>query len=290
MRVSCSITYPKSALSNFRTTVEKYFGCVDVLKILKSVGAVKSHSFCFFGLRASLVRQNRPKQRLRYDVYKLCPKDKQEPFWVGHWEILAEDSCSCSFSDFVSVIWTLISNCWSNKNKSSLSIRDWLACAVLAFYCTLFSSLHEHETIDELFQARERDTENDLAVEISEMERYKIRWIRIVGWMKNENDIQLELGATLCDRNSKDFKSPEPPSLNIEGRGLQYTLPPSHLNWACITPSWIGQTSRPCFDERGSQLSELQMMGLKDKVVLETPKQEHDAIFEYFERFRWPQI
>ena len=288
LTVSCSVTRFKSAPSDYGIAVERYFGCIDILKTLKSAGAVKSHSVCYFGIRATKVRQPAIPGYNKGLCYKFCPKDKREPFWVGHWEVLAEHSCSCRVSDFVSVIWTLVITCWRKEEGSVLSIRELLLCAGFASLFVFFSSVVP-VSIDELFRHHEKNTEDSDTWEISEVEHLKVRWIRVVGRMEDENDVQLELGATLFDPTAKDFKGPEPPPLKIEARGLRYTLPASHLNWACITPSWIGRIPQLTFPEGGTQLSELQKRRLKHNKVSQTREHEHPAIFDYLERFRWPQ-
>ena len=226
-------------------------------------------------------------------VYEPCPNDKQEPFWVNHWEILAEHSCSCRFSDFVSAFWTLFSTCWSSKNDSLLSIRDWFLCAFFIIWGFASDVLGSgvHVSLDELFQEKERGREEEPPGEVSEVESVIVRWVRVVGRLKDDNDVQLELGATLFDSNSKAFsgKSPEPPPAKIEARGLRYTLPTSHLEWACITPAWSGRIPKPSFPEGGSKLSELQKRRLKHNQVPKVKSFERPAILDYLEIFRWPQ-
>ena len=126
--------------------------------------------------------------------------------------------------------------CWSKEKDSLLSIRDWIFCFTYALVCALFGS-RGLETIDELFHEDEGSANNSSTPEISEVEHLQVRWIRVVGRIRDENDVQLEIGATLFDPTSKHLTIPEPPPRTVEARGLRYTLPASHLDWACITPS-----------------------------------------------------
>ena len=282
-----------SFLSDWGNVVEKYFGCIDILQTLKSVGAVKSFTCCYFGIRPILVRQRVHRSAFSgsYDrgaCYKRCPKDEREPFWAGHWEILTDYSCSCRFSDYVSLISTLLMMCFTKEEESLTSIRDWLFCAIYATICALYRPRRSQE-LDEMFQENESFTAAGNAEEASEVEHLQVRWIRVVGRMQDENDVQLELGATFFDPTSKALKIPEPPPLKIEARGLRYTLPVSHLDWACITPSWIKRLPQPSMPEGGNKLSELQMRRLKHKKVIQARKYEQPAILDYLERFRWPQ-
>lgn len=121
------------------------------------------------------------------------------------------------------------------------------------------------------------------------MKHLVVRLIGVVGRIQDENDVQVELGITLFDPTSKDLKSPEPPPMKIEARALLYTLSVSHLDWACIRPSWTGQIAQPSFPEEGAHLSELPKRCLKHRIAPQTEEGDHPAVFEYLERFTWPQ-
>ncbi|KAG8528972.1 uncharacterized protein KY384_006661 [Bacidia gigantensis] len=171
------------------------------------------------------------------------------------------------------------------QQETIFSIRDWFFCAAFVLLRPLCQTT---DSIDRLFEENEDRLDDDIW-EPSPVEHVTIRWLRVVGWIDNENNVQVELGNTLFDPDSKYFETPEPPPMKIETLGLRYTLPSSHLQWTCITPARMDIITQPCFPEDGRPMSELQLRRLEHHKLPAMPPFVRPAALDFLQRFRWPR-